>query len=254
MQTAPARVVALGASNLTRGFPHLVAAARSWSGPDVEVLAALGLGRSYGVESRVLARTLPGILDCGLWSALARRPEVSTRALVTDVGNDILYGAPPERILDWVEDALGRLRRVTADIVVAGLPLDSIRRLSAAKFLAFRTILYPPCRLPLTRVRHDAERIAEGLAGLAASHGAHFVALRPDWYGFDPVHVRPARWAESWQTILRGEPTPDGARPSLSEMIRLHAMTPERQRLFGIERTKAGHGLRLPYGGRVWLY
>ena len=88
MATAPRRVVALGASNLTRGFPILVSAARASAGPDVEVFAALGLGRSYGMESRVLARTLPGILDSGLWAALAGLPPLPTRAVVTDVGND----------------------------------------------------------------------------------------------------------------------------------------------------------------------
>jgi hypothetical protein len=42
------RVVALGASNLTRGFQTIVSTARLVWGPDVEVLAALGHGRSYG--------------------------------------------------------------------------------------------------------------------------------------------------------------------------------------------------------------
>ena len=111
MRPPPARVVALGASNLTRGLPIVVSAARAGGGPDVEVLAALGLGRSYGMESRVLARTLPGILDSGLWKALAQRPRVPTRELVTDVGNDIVCGASPPRILQWVEESLVRLRR-----------------------------------------------------------------------------------------------------------------------------------------------
>ena len=72
---SPHRVVALGASNLTRGFRTVVAAAREAWGPDVEVLAALGHGRSYGGESRFLGRVRPGILQSGLWSELARRPE-----------------------------------------------------------------------------------------------------------------------------------------------------------------------------------
>jgi hypothetical protein len=253
MRPAPARVVALGASNLTRGLPILVSAARCRSGPDVEILAALGLGRSYGMESRVLARTLPGILDSGLWKALAERPALPTRALVTDVGNDILYGASPDRILEWVEESLGRLRRVTDDVVLTGLPLDSIRRLSPAKFLAFRTILFHRCRLTFTQVIDAAEQIGEGLADLAASHGARFVGLRPEWYGFDPVHVRPGRWGAAWREIL-GADASVGAAPSLGEALRLHALSPERQWLFGVERVSAQRGARLSAGGRVWLY
>ena len=71
------RIVALGASDLTRGLPSLVAAARDRWGRDVEVVAALGR---------------PGILQSGLWDALDRLPRTATRAPVTDVGNDILYG------------------------------------------------------------------------------------------------------------------------------------------------------------------
>jgi hypothetical protein len=253
MPPAPARVVALGASNLTRGLPALVSAARAQRGRDVEVVAALGLGRSYGMESRVLARTLPGILDSGLWKALAERPPRPTRALVTDVGNDILYGAPPERILDWVEQAVERLSVFTGDIVVAGLPLDSIRRLSPAKFVAFRTILFPRAGLTHTQAVDAAERVAEGLRALAQRRGARFVALRPEWYGFDPVHFRPGRWGSAWREILGAEESGRGA-PALSETLRLHALFPERQWLFGIERVNPQRGLRLSAGGQVWLY
>jgi hypothetical protein len=60
---------------------------------------------------------------------------VATRGLVTDVGNDILYGFSAERTLEWVEEAVRRLNRVTRDVIVTDLPLDRIRRLSNAKFL-----------------------------------------------------------------------------------------------------------------------
>jgi hypothetical protein len=105
----PARVVALGASNLTRGLQTVVAAARDAYGADVEVVAALGHGRSYGADSTFLVRTLPGILHSEIWSALDALPDLSTRAIVSDVGNDILYGYSPPQILSWVEEARSSL-------------------------------------------------------------------------------------------------------------------------------------------------
>ena len=245
------RVVALGASNLTRGLPTVVSALRAAAGPDAEIVGALGLGRSYGMESRVIVRTLPGILDCGLWAALAERPRRPTRALVTDVGNDILYGAPARAILEWVAEAVRRLRRFTEDLVLTGLPLDPIRRLSRAKFLACRSLFYPPCRLGHAQVMEAAEEIAAGLVRLARDNRARFVEMRPAWYGYDPIHVRPARWRDAWTEILGVERAP---RPRLSETLRLHALAPERQRLFGRERTRPQNGAALPAGGRVWLY
>src|SRR5262245_34001192 len=196
------RVVALGASNLTRGFQTVVSTARAEWGPGVEVLAALGHGRSYGATSRLIFRSLPGILDSGLWRELESRPRVPTRGLITDVGNDILYGFSAERTLAWVEEALRRMERVTQDIVVTALPLASIRRLSRAKFLLFRSILVPSCRLSLAQVLDRAEGVNEGLGKLSSSHGVRLIRLDPAWYGFDPIHIRPSLWRRAWQEIL----------------------------------------------------
>jgi hypothetical protein len=196
------RVVALGASNLTLGFPAVVSSARAAWGPKVEVLAALGHGRSYGAHSRVLFRRLPGVLESGLWPALESRPQVATRGLVTDVGNDILYGFSAAQTLEWVEEAVRRLSRVTRDVVVTDLPLDRIRRLSNAKFLVFRSVLVPSCRLSLTQVLDRAERVSEGLATLAAAAGSRLVRLDPTWYGFDPVHFRRSSMRAAWREIL----------------------------------------------------
>ncbi len=146
-----ARVVALGASNLTRGFQTVVCTARSTWGPKVEVLGALGHGRSYGASSRFIVRSLPGILESELWSDLSRLPPATTRGLVTDVGNDLLYGFSAAQTLAWTTEAVDRLQALTPDIVVTGLPLAPIRELSQAKFLLFRSLLFPQCRLSLAQ-------------------------------------------------------------------------------------------------------
>jgi hypothetical protein len=231
-----------------------VATARAAWGPDVEVLAALGHGRSYGVRSRLVFRALPGILDSGLWSELESRPSAITRGLVTDVGNDILYGFSAEQTLAWVEEALRRLTRVTHDIVLTDLPLGSIRRLSNPKFLLFRSLLVPACRLSLAELLDTAERVNVGLALLSAASGARLFPLDPAWYGFDPIHVRPARWRQAWQQIL-GAPAPESARAaSTVEWLSLYRMRPERRWMFGVEQLTPQPGVALPSGGRVWLY
>jgi hypothetical protein len=253
MSNHPQRVVALGASNLTRGLHSVVSAARTTWGAEVELLAALGHGRSYGAPSRLAWRALPGILQSGLWRQLETVPARVTRALVTDVGNDVLYGFDVERILDWVEQVLERLERTTHDVVVTGLPLHSVRRLSKAKFLLFRTLLVPACRLSLTEVLERAERVDAGLARLAAGRGLRFCTLRPEWYGFDPIHMRPRCWQTAWQELLGAH----GPTPGLAERweaLRLYARFPERQWLAGLECVTPQHGQALPAGARLWLY
>ena len=254
MSTDIACVVALGASNLTRGFQTVVSSARSAWGADVEVLAALGHGRSYGAPSRFLFRTLPGIIKSGLWAELERRPPTATRGLVTDVGNDILYGFSVERTLGWVEEVLVRLRRVTNDIVLTDLPLASIRRLSHLKFLAFRSALVPSCRLSLSQVIDRAERVNEGIETLSATHETKLVRLDPAWYGFDPIHVRPSLWRPAWQQILGVHPQAKSDRGSMVESVKLYCLRPERRWMFGVEQCTPQSGVALRSGGQVWLY
>lgn len=248
------RVVALGASNLTRGFQTIVSTSRSVWGSDVEVLAALGHGRSYGAPSNFMFRTLPSILKSSLWTELASRPPMATRGLVTDVGNDILYGFSVERTLGWVEEALVRLRTVTHDIVLTDLPLSSIRRLSNGKFLAFRSVLSPACRLSLTEVIERAGRVNEGLVQLSASYGTKFFRLDPAWYGFDPIHLRPSQWRSAWQQILGAQPEAKPGSGSTIESVKLYFMRPERRWLFGVEQVTPQSGTALRSGGQVWLY
>jgi hypothetical protein len=246
------RVVALGASNLTRGFGTVVSTARAVWGPEIQVVAALGHGRSYGADSFFLARRLSGILDSGLWRHLETAPSLRTRALITDLGNDIAYGVSADQVLAWVDEALDRIARVTRDITMTDLPLASMRRLSRAKFLAFRSVLAPSCALSLAQVIDTAERVNSGLAALACSRGVRFVHLHPDWYGFDPIHIRPSLWQSAWREILGAGASSNGR--SAFEQWRLYLMAPERQWIFGVERVTPQLGVRLSSGARVWLY
>lgn len=251
----PQRIVALGASNLVRGLASVVAVAREAWGPSVEVLAALGHGRSYGGRSAFLGRALPGILDCGIWRELEQLPAVPMRALITDVGNDILYGHPAAQVLDWVAEAADRLQRFTRDIVLTDLPLTNIRRLSNAKYLAFRSVLFPRSRVPLARAQDAAAQIAAGLPAIAAARGLRLVHLRGEWYGFDPIHIRSSLWQEAWREILGvdGARGP-GPRPTRGEWLRLYLMPPERRWRFGRELRQPQQGTVLPAGGIVRLY
>lgn len=248
------RLVALGASNLTRGFHTVVSTARARWGPDVDVLAALGHGRSYGVDSKFLVRSLPGILRSGLWAALARMPPAPGRAIVSDVGNDILYGFSGAQVLAWVEEAVDRLQPFASEIIVTDLPLTTIRQLSNRKFLFFRSLFVPRCRLPLAHVVDTVEEVSEGLKAMATRRQLRFVPLDPAWYGFDPIHMRVAAWQPAWQQILCGAVNGANDNGPWMEGLRLYWMFAERQSVWGVERLSPQTGRRLARGGRVWLF
>ncbi len=250
-----ARIVALGASNLTRGLPTLVSVARATWGNDIEIFAALGHGRSFGKPSRVFVRTLPGILQSGLWRRLKELAPIPTLGLITDVGNDILYGADVQQILDWVSECAARLRRVALEVVLTDLPLERIQRLTPLEFLLFRTAWFPRCRLSMQEVLAAAERLSDGLSALAADGNLRLYRLKPEWYGLDPIHIRFRQLRLAWKEILRAKSseTP-GNKVPLFEALRMYLLPPERRGYLGFKRFTPQHGVALRSGGRLWLY
>jgi hypothetical protein len=252
--TGIARIIALGASNLTRGFQSLVSVARAEWGSEIQVLAALGHGRSSGAPSRVGIRTLPGILESGLWRMLDSLPEIPTRALVTDVGNDILYGYSAEQILAWIGEVLSRLQCVTKDITLTNLPLANIQGLTQAKYLLLRSILFPSCRLSLIQVLDTAGQVNAGLSRLSVARRVRLCKLDPAWYGTDPIHIRRSFWQSAWREMLDVALASKDSGRSVLEGLKLYFMAPERRRILGFEQYTPQLGVQLPSGGRVWLY
>ena len=221
------------------GLPRVVGRLRAGWDEELHVFAAHGHGRSYGAWSRVLVRSLPGIIDSDLWTDLEQSAaaDAPVSALVTDVGNDLIYGSSPEQIAGWVEQCLERLAARRAEIVLTLLPMESVRRLSAWRYHATRMVFFPGRGPAWTDMQARAAELNARLLQLGAAAGAHVIEPPGEWYGFDPIHVRFLRRAEAWGRILSGWPSFNagrtGAGISLTESVRLLAGRPAERRLLG---------------------
>lgn len=253
-----ARVVLLGASNVTRGISTIVETARQILGAPIEIQAALGHGRSYGARSCVLVRSLPGITECGLWNALDRGLALPTFALISDIGNDVLYGAPVASIVAWVRWCVERLARQQASIVITQLPIANLEGLSNRRFLFFRSLFVPGCRLSLAEVKRRAVELNQAIVQLAAEFDLNCVGQRADWYGFDPMHLNLWHWQRAWGEILNhwtdGQAPTMAVRGSLPRWLRLRACRPQHFRLFGVELHCRQPALTMSDGTTVSLY
>lgn len=198
------RFVVIGASNVSIGFSRIVEILRHGTANRCEILAAMGHGRSYGAWSRFLLRELPGIVDCGLWKALETQSAevLSVRAIVTDVGNDLLYGFGVDQILGWVETCTGRLLQRGADVILTLPPLAAIRDLSRWRFWLLRTLFFPGSRRTLDHLLDSAERIADGLRTLGNDNNLPIVETPSGWYGFDPIHIRRRTRSAAWRNMF----------------------------------------------------
>lgn len=200
------RIVLLGASNLTLSLRLIIQLIQQYCGGPSEVFAAAGHGRSYGQNSRVLVRDLPGIVQCGLWRHLhsVKAEDASrTYALLTDVGNDIPYEVDPEKILKWVTWCVDQLQMQDARIVMTNLPMASIEAMSDMKFNALRSVMFPSCRLSRKDVVVRAQTVHQGLIDLAECKQLVISDLDPDLMSFDGIHVAYWKRPEFYRQLLK---------------------------------------------------
>lgn len=234
------RVILLGASNLVRSISTVVETARGlWHEP-VEVMAAIGHGRSYGQNSQMLGRKISGIFPSTLWKDLQTRPDLPTVALVTDVGNDLGYGVSVPELVSWVEGCLDHLERARASTILTELPLARLERLSEREFLFFRTLFFPKSRLTFADIRNRAHDLNAALVEIAAQRKIPVISVSGAWYGYDPIHLKRSAWREAWPAILSawraGEEVAVRPRTSFARWAYLRALAPAERVVFGFER------------------
>jgi hypothetical protein len=263
-----ATVVMLGASNLTRGISTAVGWTQRIVGSPLDFYVALGHGRSYGLRSRVLVRELPAIRDCALWQDLERRdPAAPVYALITDIGNDILYQAPIAAIVEWLRFALDRFKAMGARITIVQLPVHNVLHTTDFQFWLLDKLIFPGRRLDKSAIKQNALLLADEVKKLAEEYGASVVEHDPAWYGLDPIHLKMRSWRSAWGRIIGGwaplRPE-DGeaeatslafvAPPSFAQWFYLRALAPAVRWIMGRERRRLQPAGRLRDGSRFHLY
>jgi hypothetical protein len=263
VRSQPSRppIVVLGASNVSRGLVRLAAITRARTGGPADLFVAAGHGRSYGVNSRVALRRLPSILGCGLWRALdreqaARGEPTAPLALVTDIGNDLLYGFAVDQVAAWVRETVQRLADRGATIAITRLPLASIAGVGPFRYRALRTCYVPGCRLTLDEMKSAAQRLDEAVVAIAGDFGAIVVEQPGDWYGVDAIHVRRRRLDDFWWRVCGVWGVPEAVAPGMPtfrDWARLGSQSAEVRSLGQVMRFTPQPVVQRP-GLRLWLY
>ena len=253
-------VIVLGASNVSRGLSRLIATVRSRAVAPADLFVAAGHGRAYGVNSRVWMRRLPSILACGLWQSLAKNAsEANARpvAVVTDVGNELLYGLGVAQVAGAVREAVQRLADRGVTIAITGLPLASIASVGAIRYRALRTAFVPGCQLPLPMLKEAAEWLDDELRAIAAAVDGTFIEQRGDWYGLDAIHVRRRCIDRLWREVADAWNWPTAARlarASVREWAAIGSRAAETRSLARFMLHTPQPVWRSRDGLRLWLY
>jgi len=256
LTTSRRAIVVLGASNVSRGLAWLAATVRARAGLPTDLFVAAGHGRAYGVSSRVGLRRLPSILASGLWRALDRERAAQPLAVITDVGNELLYGLGVAAVAGGVRAAARRLADRGTTLAITGLPLASIAGVGAVRYRLLRTLYVPGCPLSLAELHDASQWLDDELRVIAADTGATFLGQPADWYGLDAIHVRRSRLADLWASVgdVWGLPSAKGRpRASLREWAALGSRAAEVRSVARVMRfTRQPVSER--NGVRVWMY
>ncbi|PHS17654.1 MAG: hypothetical protein COA78_02710 [Blastopirellula sp.] len=252
------RVVLLGASNIVRGFSTIIDVLEHFHGPKLNVMAATGHGRSYGNNSRVLFRTLPGIIPSELWNAIEKQPQQKTIALVTDIGNDLLYDAKVEAIANWVEVCLKKMKKISSQIIVTSLPVCNLEKLSSRRFVFFRSCLFPKSKLTFSDAKQRAHDLNQEVERLANNYDCNFKILSENWYGIDPIHIAADQKLNAWNQILANHVEKENPvfldKNKSFQPLRYRLAIPHERQLFGFSQTRTQPYIKLASGTCVSLY
>ena len=247
-------VVILGASNVQMCASGLIGEAlRAAGAAEADVFVAAGHGRSYGEWSRMMGRGLPGIVDCGLWPALASRHGGDGGiAVITDIGNDLAYGVSGARLAGWVETCIVRLRGRGMRVAVSRFPAPSVSSMGWLRFQVLRAILFPSRRFSLASILAEGAELNERLERSVEAAGASWVPLAPEIYGADRIHWRLGSRPLAWSALT--EPLHATATPGLPPRVTLQGARAELRTLFGRERRSPQPCVRLAGGSTVSFF
>ena len=200
---SPVLLVLLGASNLSLGWFALARHMKACLHPrPMELMVATGPGRAYRASGGLLNVVYPPIQSSEIFEAARRKSESGYRviALVTDIGNDIMYGVSAEQLIETMRQVFGKLRSIHADVFYTTLPAAFEKGIHPVRFYILRTLLLPSSRVSYDEATAAIIQVNKFLRE-AASKESHLIPDLDRFLGFDEIHYGWLRAQHAWSHI-----------------------------------------------------
>lgn len=248
--SAAAQIALYGASNLWLSRGAALQQLRSRFDGFLEIGLANGPGRSYGLRAgNPLVRYEP-LSAVRFFTESAQAPQ--RLAFITDIGNDIAYAQPPRRVLAWVADLAAELERDGYQLIVGGVPRESLESIDPRVFQAIAKVYYPQGTISKDHLTAQLEELETGLAQLCRERGYQHPSLDNRWYSMDRFHLKLSSTHDYWRSLLSSFPR--ALEPShLPLWSSVRPLFPERYWLLGRERAGRSLYQDLAPQSRVWV-
>ena len=184
------------------GSPPCCPANRAWGAP-LDILAAIGHGRSYGTTSTVSGAFAARHPECGLWEDLQQTtPPAHRRAASPTSATTSSTAAMSTVILRWVETCLERLQPSPIVWSSRACRWPAFDRTPDWKLRLLVSLFFPSSRVDIAHTLAKARELDTELIAFAGRYRAYVVQPDCDWYAWDPIHMARCQRPAAWQKYL----------------------------------------------------
>ncbi len=201
----PILLILLGASNLSRGCFAFARHMKTCLHPrKVEVLIASGPGRAYYASGGLLNVSYPPICTSDIFEVARNKSESGCQvvALVTDIGNDIMYGVSAEQVIETVQQVFDKLQSLNAEIFYTTLPVAFEKGVHPIWFYILRSVLLPFSRVSYSEATGGIIEVNRFLKESAGRYG-HLISEMDRYLGFDEIHYGWLRAHSAWSHVAK---------------------------------------------------
>ncbi|MBC8287870.1 MAG: hypothetical protein H8E42_10405 [Nitrospinae bacterium] len=195
--------VLLGASNLARGHSALTRhISQNISGS--EFVNALGPGRGYCARGGLLNFTYSPIGGCRVMESARVYAERGFRVIVllTDIGNDIMYGVPEKSLIECLDTLIEKSLRLNAEVFVTAIHVDVCKDMGKRSFKLLKAIFYPKSSVTFDQADSAVKKLNHYLEEKSQQNErVHLVSGLGAFCGMDKIHYGLFKSHLAWSRV-----------------------------------------------------
>lgn len=195
--------VLLGASNLARGYSALTRHfSKSIAPTPVKFINALGPGRGYCAWGGLFNFKYSPISECRVLASVSARQGQRLAMLITDIGNDIMYGVPAQSLIDSLDTLIEKSLTLNAEVFMTSIHVDVAQDLRKTSFKLLKLIFYPKSPVTFEQADSAVKQVNRYLEEKSQKNQhIHLVGGLGAFCGLDKIHYSLLKSNLAWSCI-----------------------------------------------------
>jgi hypothetical protein len=193
----------MGASNLARGYSMLTRHILSCFGKNkTEFLSALGPGRGFCSRGGMFNFNYPPIQDSLILEAAEKKSCDIRVVLITDIGNDLMYGVSADTLIESLDGLLERALLWNVEIFMTSIHVNLKKDVSKTAFFILKSLFYPgssityeETNLFIIKVNGYLEEKTE------QNERVHLISGMESFAGADKIHYSLLKTHSAWKKV-----------------------------------------------------